>query len=92
MVFERYIIIFSFFSTFFRVERYLFIKEYIIMIRTKEHNNKIAQGVKRYYALESDEKKAERFRAIEERNALERQFKDKLKEVFDIYEKLNLKF
>ena len=90
MVFERYIIIFSLFSTVFRLERYLFIKEYIIMIRTKEHNNKIGMGVKRYYALESDEKRAERFRAIEERNNLERQFKDNLREVFDIYKKLNM--
>lgn len=62
------------------------------MNRTTEHNKKIGEGVKRYYANESEEKKAERFKAIEERNALEKQFKDKLKEVFDIYEKLNLKF
>ena len=62
------------------------------MIRTQEHNNKIAQGVKRYYANESEEKRAERFRAIEERNNLEKEFRNKLKEVFDIYEKLNLKF
>lgn len=60
------------------------------MERTKEHNTKIGQGVKRYYANESEEKRAERFKAIEERKNLERQFKDKLKEIFDIYEKLNL--
>lgn len=90
MIFQRYIIIFSLFSTFFRVERYLFKKEYIIMIRTKEHNNKIGDGVKRYYANESEEKRAKRFKAIQERNALEKQFKDKLREIFSIYEKLNM--
>jgi hypothetical protein len=60
------------------------------MNRTEEHNKKIGEGVKRYYQQETQEKKAERFRAIEERNALEKQFKDKLKEVFIIYEKLNM--
>lgn len=60
------------------------------MERTKEHNKRIGEGVKRYYANESKEKRAERFKAIEERNNLEKQFKDKLKEIFSIYEKLNM--
>jgi hypothetical protein len=60
------------------------------MKRTTEHNIKIGQGVKRYYANESEQKKKERFKAIEERKNLERQFKDKLREIFLIYEKLNM--
>lgn len=60
------------------------------MERTKEHNNKIGEGVKRYYANESEEKKKERFKAIQERNDLEKEFRNKLKEIFSIYEKLNL--
>ena len=60
------------------------------MKRTTEHNKRIGEGVKRYYQQESEEKKKERFKAIEERNNLEKQFKDKLKEVFTIYEKLNM--
>lgn len=60
------------------------------MNRTEEHNKRIGEGVKRYYANESVEKRAERFKAIQERNALEKEFRNKLKEVFDIYEKLNM--
>jgi hypothetical protein len=60
------------------------------MKRTKEHNKRIGEGVKRYYQQETQEKRAERFKAIEERNALEKQFKDKLREIFSIYEKLNM--
>ena len=60
------------------------------MNRTTEHNRKIGDGVKRYYANESEEKKKERFKAIEERNLLEKEFRNKLKEVFSIYEKLNM--
>lgn len=60
------------------------------MNRTEEHNKKIGQGVKRYYANESEEKKKERFKAIEERNTLEKEFRNKLREIFSIYEKLNM--
>lgn len=60
------------------------------MNRTTEHNKKIGEGVKRYYANESEEKRAERFKAITERNALEKEFRNKLKEIFSIYEKLNM--
>ena len=60
------------------------------MERTKEHNKRIGEGVKRYYANESEEKKKERFKAIQDRNTLEKEFRNKLREVFDIYEKLNM--
>lgn len=60
------------------------------MERTEAHNKKIGEGVRKYYANESEEKKKERFKAIEERNLLEKEFRNKLKEVFSIYEKLNM--
>jgi RPA family protein len=57
--------------------------------RTKEHNKKIGQGVKAYYAQETQEQKAKRLKAIEKRQNLKSEFESRLKELFELYEMLN---
>ncbi len=57
-------------------------------MRTKEHNKKIGLGVKAYYEKESEEQRALRLQAIEKRNMLKREFSEKMKELFELYNKL----
>lgn len=60
-------------------------------IRTKEHNKKIAQGVKSYYANETTEQRAKRLKAIEQRQNLKIEFESRLKELFELYKVLKSK-
>ena len=62
------------------------------MIRTKEHNKKIGNGVRKHYQQETKEERDERIfnlkKSVEVRENLKKELHTKLDELFELYTKL----
>ena len=64
------------------------------MERTQEHNNKISQSMKRYFANESEEQRVKRRNGITEKNEIRRKFNEKISElkmILDLMEERQMK-